>query len=135
VAVAPHWPRYTIVLGMLGFALGALLTGAAVGLVSLAVGRCLDGFGKMMVTALFRTTIYKEFDRLLLMGIGRRGVSVGPTVPESHDADAWSNGCSVAVASGQGLPRTARRRLHLRRQAFRGHVSIASGAISVKPSQ
>jgi MFS family permease len=66
--------RYTIVLGMLGFALGALLTGAAVGLVSLALGRCLDGFGKMMVTGLFRTTLYKEFERLLLMGIGLYGI-------------------------------------------------------------
>src|SRR5262249_23657250 len=44
--------RYTIALGLLGFALGALLTGAAVGLVSLTLGRCLDGFGKMMVTGL-----------------------------------------------------------------------------------
>jgi MFS family permease len=66
--------RYTIALGMLGFALGALLTGAAVGLVSLALGRLLDGFGKMMVTALCRTTLYKQFDRLLLVGIGFYGI-------------------------------------------------------------
>jgi MFS family permease len=62
--------RYTIAIGMLGFALGALLTGAAVGLVSLALGRCVDGFGKMMVTGLCRTTLYKQFDRLLLVAIG-----------------------------------------------------------------
>src|SRR5262249_35828132 len=66
--------RYTIALGMLGFALGALLTGAAVGVVSLALGRCLDGFGKMIVTALCPTTLYKLFDRLLLVGIGFYGV-------------------------------------------------------------
>jgi MFS family permease len=66
--------RYTIALGMLGFALGALLTGAAVGLVSLALGRCVDGFGKMMVTAICRTTLYKQFDRLLLVGIGFYGI-------------------------------------------------------------
>jgi MFS family permease len=66
--------RDTIVLGLLGFALGALLTGSAVGLVSLALGRCLDGFGKMMVTALCRTTLYKQFDRLLLVGIGFYGI-------------------------------------------------------------
>src|SRR5215468_10837875 len=66
--------RYTIALGMLGFALGALLTGAADGLVSLALGRLLDGFGKMMVTALCRTTLYKQFDRLLLVAIGLYGV-------------------------------------------------------------
>jgi MFS family permease len=66
--------RYTIALGMLGFALGAFLTGAALGLVSLAVGRMVDGFGKMMVTALCRTTLYKQFDRLLLVGIGFYGI-------------------------------------------------------------
>jgi MFS family permease len=66
--------RYTIALGMLGFALGALLTGSAVGLVSLVLGRCVDGFGKMMVTALCRTTLYKQFDRLLLVGIGFYGI-------------------------------------------------------------
>jgi MFS family permease len=66
--------RYTLALGMLGFALGALLTGSAVGLVSLALGRCLDGFGKMMVTAICRTTLYKQFDHLLLVGIGFYGI-------------------------------------------------------------
>ncbi|MBV8347883.1 MAG: MFS transporter [Mycolicibacterium sp.] len=66
--------RYTMALGMLGFALGALMTGSAVGLVSLALGRCVDGFGKMVVTALCRTTLYKQFDRLLLVGIGFYGI-------------------------------------------------------------
>jgi MFS family permease len=66
--------RYTITLGMLGFALGALMTGSAVGLLSLALGRCVDGFGKMMVTALCRTTLYKQFDRLLLVAIGFYGI-------------------------------------------------------------
>jgi MFS family permease len=66
--------RYTIALGLLGFALGALLTGAALGLISLALGRMLDGFGKMMVTALCRSTLYKQFDRLLLVGVGLYGI-------------------------------------------------------------
>jgi MFS family permease len=66
--------RYTIALGLVGFALGALLTGAAVGLVSLTLGRLVDGFGKMMVTSLCRTTLYKQFDRLLLVGIGLYGI-------------------------------------------------------------
>ncbi len=66
--------RYTMALGMLGFALGALLTGAAFDLLSLALGRMLDGFGKMMVVALCRTTLYKQFDRFLLVGIGFYGI-------------------------------------------------------------
>jgi MFS family permease len=66
--------RHTIVLGMLGFALGNLLCGAAVGLGGLILGRFVDGFGKMMVMALGRTTLYKQFDRMLLVAIGFYGV-------------------------------------------------------------
>src|SRR5271165_7127020 len=65
--------RYTITLGLLGFALGNLLCGAAVGLESLVLGRFVDGFGKMMVMGLCRTTLYKQFDRLLLVAIGFYG--------------------------------------------------------------
>jgi MFS family permease len=66
--------RYTIVLGMFGFALGNLLCGAAVGLGTLILGRFVDGFGKMMVMGLGRTTLYKQFDRILLVAIGFYGV-------------------------------------------------------------
>jgi MFS family permease len=66
--------RYTITLGMIGFALGNLLCGAAVGLGSLILGRFVDGFGKMMVMGLGRTTLYKQFDRLLLVAIGFYGI-------------------------------------------------------------
>jgi DHA2 family multidrug resistance protein len=66
--------RYTIALGLLGFALGNLLCGAAVGLQSLTLGRFVDGFGKMMVMAICRSTLYKQFDRLLLVAIGFYGI-------------------------------------------------------------
>jgi len=66
--------RYTIALGLLGFALGNLLCGAAGGLVSFALGRFVDGFGKMMVMGLGRTTLYKQFERMLLVAIGFYGV-------------------------------------------------------------
>jgi MFS family permease len=66
--------RYTIALGLLGFAVGNLLCGAAGGLASLAFGRFVDGFGKMMVMGLGRTTLYKQFDRLLLVAIGFYGI-------------------------------------------------------------
>jgi MFS family permease len=65
--------RYTIALGLVGFALGNLLCGAALGLQGLILGRFVDGFGKMMVMALGRTTLYKQFDRLLLVAIGLYG--------------------------------------------------------------
>ncbi|HVS37292.1 MAG TPA: MFS transporter [Gemmataceae bacterium] len=66
--------RNTILLGLIGFALGNLLCGAAGGLVSLAVGRFVDGFGKMLVMGIGRATLYKQFDRALLVAIGFYGV-------------------------------------------------------------
>src|SRR5262249_34004486 len=66
--------RYTIALGMLGFALGNLLCGAATGLESFVLGRFVDGFGKTMVMGLGRSTLYKQFDRLLLVAIGFYGM-------------------------------------------------------------
>ena len=66
--------RYTITLGLIGFALGNLLCGAAGGLASLAFGRFVDGFGKMLVMGLGRATLYKQFDRMLLVAVGFYGV-------------------------------------------------------------
>jgi MFS family permease len=66
--------RYTMALGLVGFALGNLLCGAAGGLEGLALGRFVDGFGKTMVMGLGRSTLYKQFDRMLLVGIGFYGV-------------------------------------------------------------
>jgi MFS family permease len=66
--------RSTIALGLAGFALGNLLCGAAGGLVSLALGRFVDGFGKMLVMGIGRATLYKHFDRMLLVAIGFYGV-------------------------------------------------------------
>jgi MFS family permease len=66
--------RYTIALGLAGFALGNLLCGAAGGLEGLALARFVDGFGKMLVMGLGRATLYKQFDRMLLVAIGFYGV-------------------------------------------------------------
>lgn len=65
--------RYTIVLGLAGFALGNVLCGAAVGLYSFVLARFVDGFSKMMVMALCRNTLYKQFDGRLLFAIGLYG--------------------------------------------------------------
>src|SRR5882757_9003243 len=62
--------RYTMTLGMLGFALGNVMCGASVGLATLVLGRFADGFSKMLVMGLCRATLYKQFDRLLLVAIG-----------------------------------------------------------------
>jgi MFS family permease len=65
--------RYTIALGLVGFALGNVLCGAAIGLETFVLGRFVDGFSKMLVMGLCRTTLYKQFDRLLLVAIGLYG--------------------------------------------------------------
>ena len=66
--------RYTLVLAMLVFSAGNVLCGAATGLVSLAVGRFVEGFGKLLAMAVGRVTLYKQFDRALLVAIGFYGV-------------------------------------------------------------
>ncbi len=71
--------RYTISLGLAGFAFGSLLCGAATSLESLAFGRFVEGFGKMLVMALGRATLYKHFDRMLLVAVGFYGVSAYAT--------------------------------------------------------
>src|SRR5580698_5002003 len=66
--------RYTISLGLVGFAVGNLLCGAASGLETFVLGRFVDGFSKMLVMGLCRTTLYKQFDRMLLFAIGFYGI-------------------------------------------------------------
>ncbi len=66
--------RYTLVLAMLVFSAGNILCGAATGLVALAVARFVEGFGKMLAMAICRVTLYKQFDRVLLVAIGFYGV-------------------------------------------------------------
>jgi MFS family permease len=66
--------RYTLVLAMLLFSAGNILCGAATGLVSLAFARFVEGFGKMTAMAICRVTLYKQFDRALLVAIGFYGV-------------------------------------------------------------
>ena len=66
--------RDTLVIAMLVFSFGDILCGAATGLVSLAIGRFVEGFGKMLAMAICRVTLYKHFDRALLVAIGFYGV-------------------------------------------------------------
>jgi MFS family permease len=66
--------RDTLVIGLLVFCVGNVLCGAATGLFSLAFGRLVEGFGKLMLMAVGRATLYKQFDRALLVAIGFYGV-------------------------------------------------------------
>jgi MFS transporter, DHA2 family, multidrug resistance protein len=66
--------RYTLITGMLVFSLGNVFCGAATGLVSLALARFVEGFGKLTTMAVCRVTLYKQFDHMLLVAIGFYGV-------------------------------------------------------------
>ena len=48
---------------LLFFASATCSAAAATGLVSLVLGRFVEGFGKMMAMAVGRATLYKQFDR------------------------------------------------------------------------
>jgi MFS family permease len=75
-----HWlsarigGRYTLVLGMLVFSAGNVLCGAATGLVGMSFARSVEGFGKALAMAVGRVTLYKQFDRALLVAIGFYGI-------------------------------------------------------------
>ncbi len=66
--------RYTIFLAMLVFSAGNLLCGAATGLVSLALARFVEGFGKLLAMVICRATLYKQFDHTVLVAIGFYGI-------------------------------------------------------------
>jgi MFS family permease len=66
--------RYTIFLAMLVFCAGNVLCGAATGLVSLALARFVEGFGKMLAMIIGRATLYKQFDHSVLVAIGFYGI-------------------------------------------------------------
>jgi MFS family permease len=66
--------RYTLALAMVVFSIGNVLCGAATGLVSMAIARFVEGFGKMLAMAVGRVTLYKQFDHVLLVAIGFYGV-------------------------------------------------------------
>ena len=66
--------RYTIFLAMLVFCAGNVLCGAATGLISLALARCVEGFGKMLAMVICRATLYKHFDHTALVAIGFYGI-------------------------------------------------------------
>jgi MFS family permease len=66
--------RYTLAAALVIFCIGNVLCGAATGIVSLAIGRGVEGFGKLMAMAVGRAALYKHFDHALLVAIGFYGI-------------------------------------------------------------
>jgi MFS family permease len=82
--MARHGARSALTLGLALFAVGNLLCGAAVDVPTLCGAKLVEGIGKGMVIVLCRSTLYKQFDRAVLIAIGIYGVvaySTRPTTP------------------------------------------------------
>src|SRR5262245_31510016 len=76
--------RDTLLVGLVWFALGNLLCGAATDVPTLAAAKLVEGVGKGMVIMLCRSLLYRQFDRMVIVAIGFYGViayATRPTTP------------------------------------------------------
>jgi MFS family permease len=94
--MARYGARSVLKVGLAWFAVGNLLCGAAVDVPTLCGAKVVEGIGKGMVIALGRATLYKQFDRAVIIAIGFYGVvaySTRPTTPlftaYVNDALGW----------------------------------------------
>jgi MFS transporter, DHA2 family, multidrug resistance protein len=83
--------RSALTVGLAVFALGNLLCGAAVDVPSLSGAKVVEGIGKGMVIVLCRSTLYKQFDRAVLVAIGIYGVLAYATRPTTPLFTAYVN--------------------------------------------
>src|SRR5262249_50797196 len=88
--------RDTLLVGLVWFALGNLLCGAATDIPTLALAKLVEGVGKGMVIMLCRSLLYRQFDRMVIVAIGFYGVIAYATRPTTplvtalvNDALSW----------------------------------------------
>jgi len=88
--------RDTLSVGLIWFALGNLLCGAAIDVPTLAGAKLVEGIGKGMVIVICRSLLYRQFERMVIVAIGFYGViaySTRPTTPLLtalvNDALSW----------------------------------------------
>jgi MFS family permease len=83
-AMARFGPRDTLLVGLVWFAVGNLLCGAATDVPTLAAAKLVEGVGKGMVIMICRSLLYRQFDRMVIVAIGFYGViayATRPTTP------------------------------------------------------
>jgi MFS transporter, DHA2 family, multidrug resistance protein len=90
-SMARFGARSSISVGLALFALGNLLCGASVDVPSMAAARLVEGIGKGMAVALFRSTLYRQFDRALIVAVGFYGVAAYSTRPLTPLVTAYVN--------------------------------------------
>jgi MFS family permease len=83
--------RNTLLVGLLWFALGNLLCGAATDVTTLSVAKLVEGIGKGMVIVICRALLYRQFDRMVIVAIGFYGVIAYATRPTTPLVTAWIN--------------------------------------------
>jgi len=83
--------RITLNVGLVLFALGNLLCGAAIDLTSLAAAKLVEGLGKGISMILCRAVLYRQFDRALMVAIGFYGVCAYATRPATPFVTALVN--------------------------------------------
>src|SRR6516225_3213472 len=95
-AMARFGARDTLLVGLVWFALGNLLCGAATDVTSLAAAKLVEGVGKGLVIVICRSLLYRQFDRMVIVAIGFYGVIAYATRPTTplvtalvNDALSW----------------------------------------------
>src|SRR5215475_1918088 len=95
-AMARFGARDTLLVGLVWFALGNLLCGAATDVPTLAAAKLVEGVGKGVVIAICRSLLYRQFDRMVIVAIGFYGVIAYATRPTTplltalvNDALSW----------------------------------------------
>jgi MFS family permease len=95
-AMPRYGARLSISAGLVLFALGNLLCGASVDVPSMAASRLVEGIGKGMTISLFRSALYRQFDRSLIAAVGFYGVAAYATrhltplvTADLNDALSW----------------------------------------------
>jgi MFS transporter, DHA2 family, multidrug resistance protein len=89
--MARYGARSGLTVGLAVFALGNLLCGAADDVATLCGAKLVEGLGKGMVIVLCRSTLYKQFDRAVLVAIGIYGVTAYATRPTTPLFTAYVN--------------------------------------------
>ena len=95
-AMPRYGARLSISAGLVLFALGNLLCGASVHVPSMAASRLVEGIGKGMTISLFRSALYRQFERNLIAALAFYGVAAYATRPltplvtaDLNDALSW----------------------------------------------
>jgi MFS family permease len=90
-AMARYGGRQTLLVGLVWFAVGNLLCGAAIDVPTLSVAKLVEGVGKGMVIVICRSLLYRQFDRMVIVAIGFYGVVAYSTRHTTPLLTAWIN--------------------------------------------